>query len=254
MKTKFYIISLLAFIIQGMVKGQTPASQIQAYEYWKGYANKHNWTLPEKEEFLKAKQRELSEPQAPVQITQQNIRPAFNQNAQAQAAGCNNIDFEGGSTTGWSLTCGFHPLYNPIGCCPNPGGQQFITAATNVGPLDPFGGFPIVAPGGSFSLKLGDSNVNGQADRVSQTFFVTPQNANFTYKYAVVFEDPGHTQAEQPSFVVEMIDSLNNAIPCTYYNVAAGQNIPGFMNGPGNVVYKPWTSVVVDLTNYIGQM
>lgn len=253
MKTKFYIISLLAFIIQAMVKGQTPANQIQTFEYWKGYANKHNWTLPEKEEFLKAKQREASESQPVTQATQNNIRPAFNQNAQAQAAGCNNIDFEGGSTTGWSLTCGFHPIYNATGCCPNPGGQQVITAATNANPLDPFGGFPLVAPGGNFSLRLGDNNVNGQADRISQTFFVTPQNANFTYKYAVVFEDPGHTQAEQPSFVVEMVDTLNNAIPCTYYNVAAGQNIPGFLQGPGNVVYKPWTSVVVDLTNYIGQ-
>lgn len=263
MKTKFYIISLLAFIIQGMVQGQTVANQTtdQTFEYWKGYANKHNWTLAEKQEFLTSKQFEMSsssskfkeQKRVPAQSSQTNLKPAFTQNAQAQAAGCTNIDFEGGSTAGWSLTCGFHPIYNASGCCPTPGGQQIITNSTNANILDPFGGFPIVAPGGNFSLRLGDNNVNGQADRISQTFFVTATNANFTYKYAVVFEDPGHIAAEQPAFVVEMVDSLNNPIPCTYYNVSAGQNIPGFVNGPGNTVYKPWTNVAVDLTNYIGQ-
>lgn len=62
MKTKIYIISLLAFIIQGMVQGQTAANQTtdQSFEYWKGYANKHNWTLTEKQEFLKSKQFEMN--------------------------------------------------------------------------------------------------------------------------------------------------------------------------------------------------
>jgi gliding motility-associated-like protein len=255
MKTKFYIISLLAFIIQGMVQGQTPANLTtdHTFEYWKAYANKHNWTAAEKQEFLSAKQNDMNHKNDPVQISQTHQKPALNNSSQAQAAGCSNIDFEAGSTAGWSLTCGFHPIYNASGCCPSPGGQQVITTANNANFTDPYGGFPIVAPGGNFSLRLGDNNVHGEADRIEQTFFVSAANANFTYRYAVVFEDPGHQQAEQPSFVIEMVDSLNNAIPCTYYNVAAGQNIPGFQNGPGNVVYKPWSNVVVDLTNYIGQ-
>ena len=74
---------------------------------------------------------------------------------------------------------------------------------------DPFGGFPIVAPGGQFSLRLGNNGVGGQADRLEQTFLVSAANANFTYKYAVVFQDPGHTAAQQPAFIIEMFDSLN---------------------------------------------
>jgi len=255
MKTKFYIISLLAFIIQAMVHGQTPDNQIQARssDYWKAYANKQNWNTAEKEEFLAAKQLEMNKKPVAVQTSQTNLKPSLVQNSQTQAAGCNNIDFEGGSTAGWTLSCGYHPLYNASGCCPTPGGQQFVTAASSAAFNDPYGGFPIVAPGGNFSLKLGNNQIGGEADRISQTFFVTSANANFTYKYAVVFEDPGHTASEQPAFVVEMFDTTNTAIPCTYYNVSAGQNIPGFFTGPGNVVYKPWTSVVVDLTNYIGQ-
>lgn len=165
---------------------------------------------------------------------------------------CTNIDFENGSLSGWNPTTGYNPLYNSAGCCFSSGGAQIVTNGSNT---DACAGFPVVAPGGSFSLKLGDANTGGVADRIEQTFAVTASNANFIYKYAVVFEDPGHATQDQPSFQIEMIDSSGIAIPCTFYNVAAGQNIPGFVNSTtcANVVYKPWTSVSVDLTNYIGQ-
>lgn len=62
MKTKIYATALLAFIIQVMVQGQTPANQTtnHSFEYWKGYANKQNWNTAEKEEFLKAKQFDIN--------------------------------------------------------------------------------------------------------------------------------------------------------------------------------------------------
>lgn len=167
-------------------------------------------------------------------------------------AACTNIDFESGNQNGWITSSGYHPLYNSAGCCNNVGGAQLITSGAGT---DPCGGFPVVAPGGNFSLRLGNNGVNGRADRIEQTFNVTATNANFTYRYAVVFEDPGHVLAEQPSFQIEMIDGNGSQIPCTFYNVAAGQNIPGFLNSTScaNVVYKPWTNVSVDLTAYIGQ-
>lgn len=165
---------------------------------------------------------------------------------------CTNIDFESGNLTGWVTSNGFHPLYNAAGCCANVGGAQFVTSGAG---NDPCGGFPVVSPGGNFSLRLGNNGINGRADRIEQTFNVTAANANFTYKYAVVFQDPGHVVSEQPSFQIEMIDASGAQIPCTYYNVAAGQNITGFLNSPtcAGVVYKPWSNVSVDLTSYIGQ-
>lgn len=174
-----------------------------------------------------------------------------NQNPQPQQA-CTNIDFENGTLNGWQTSTGYNPGYNPSGCCANIGGSQNITTGAG---NDACGGFPIVAPGGNFSLRLGNNGTGGVADRIEQTFAVTSTNANFTYKYAVVLEDPGHAVTDQPSFQIDMIDTLGNPIPCTYYNVSAGQNIPGFINSPNcaNVVYKPWTNVSVDLTNYIGQ-
>lgn len=165
---------------------------------------------------------------------------------------CTNMDFEMGDLSGWFATTGYHPLYNSTGCCPFAGGDQTIMSGTG---NDPCGGFPVVCPGGNFSLKLGNNQVGGRADRIEQTFLVTTANAYFTYKYAVVLQDPGHSPANQPKFEIEMFDQQGNSIPCTYYSVTAGQGIPGFLNSttcPG-VIYKPWSSVSVDLTAYIGQ-
>lgn len=168
---------------------------------------------------------------------------------------CTNMDFESNSLTGWSGFTGYHPVWNATGCCPTAGfvtGRFTITSGTGT---DPYGGFPVVAPGGNYSLKLGNNSVNGEAELIEQTFTVSPSTTSFTYRYAVVLEDVGHLPNEQPYFRIEMKDAAGNTIPCSYYNVAAGQNIPGFAVSPTNpsVVYKPWTTVNVDLSNYVGQ-
>ncbi|MBS1634870.1 MAG: PKD domain-containing protein [Bacteroidetes bacterium] len=214
--------------------------------YWTSFYNSHS-SAPSPSglnEFITSHQKEY------IQSTYFPLQRAVSSAPMPQQA-CTNIDFETGNLNGWTSTTGFHPLFNVIGCCPAAGGAQFITSGAAT---DPCGGFPVVAPGGTFSLRLGDNNTGGHADRIEQTFAVTPANANFTYKYAVVFEDPGHSVAEQPSFQIEMLDSLGNQIPCTYYNVAAGQGVPGFQtSGCAGVIFKPWTNVSVDLTNFIGQ-
>ena len=178
-------------------------------------------------------------------------------------APCNNIDFENGTFTGWTGSTGYHPNYG--GCCPTPG---FVTAGMNAGTMNPnarhtimsngfdvYGGFPRVAPGGSYSVRLGNELVGGEAERITQTFTVSGANTSFTYQYAVVLYDPQHVPANQPYFEIKMTDQNNNLIPCSYYFVAAGQGIPGFMTYSSLpfIIYKPWTTANVDLTPYIGQ-
>lgn len=222
--------------------------------YWSAYADKLQLTGKERQEFLSSHKRlQTPVPVASPQVTQTATfnSKGPNNNNQVMAPPCFNPDFEMGSLAGWTVSSGFHPGFNALGCCPNGGGQQLVTSGAG---LDPFGGFPVVLPGGNFSLRLGNSINGGEADRIEQQFLVTPANANFSYRYAVVLEDPNHPINQQPSFQVEMFDTLNNLVPCTYFYVAAGQNIPGFFNSttPG-VIYKPWTTVLVDLTPYIGQ-
>ena len=253
MKTPVFNSIVLAALLSTTAKAQTnnlsyTIDSLANFKQtqWTNFYFSHHTDSSELPEFIDAQKRDY------LRLTYfaSSQKLAGQPNTPQQA--CTNIDFENGSLAGWTSSTGYNPLYNPAGCCFTTGGAQVITSGTGV---DACGGFSTVDAGGLFSVKLGDSNVGGVADRLQQTFNVTTSNANFTYKYAVVFQDPGHALADQPHFQIEMLDSSNTQIPCTFYNVAAGQNIPGFLPSPNcaNVVYKPWSSVSVDLTNFIGQ-
>ena len=122
------------------------------------------------------------------------------------------------------------------------------------GGTDPYGGFPKVAPGGgTYSVRLGNNGTGAQAERLIFSFIVGPEDTNFIYKYAVVFEDPGHPENEQPYFELQILNSQNQIISCGQQHYTAASNIPGFINAGGMVWYKPWTTVGIRLANYVGQ-
>lgn len=165
-----------------------------------------------------------------------------------------NIDFELGNFTNWKLFTGT--------CCaintPTSGivaGRHTITSGTA---NDPYGGFPIVSPGGNYSLKLGNNSTGAQAER-AKYFVHVPAGINdysLVFRYAVVFQDPSHAAADQPRFEVKAYDSITNAIiNCSQYTYVATSNIPGFtLSGLGsNVWYKPWTTTSIDLSGYAGR-
>lgn len=273
MRTKIYLTALLALfcIRTGLSQHDTPPRQegdrhFFNESYWKGIVDKRQLSTADRQEFLDAKRREFEGLRdhhrtfadselvwVEVPVTGKKLG-----GASTYTGPCTNIDFESGNLNGWVRKTGFHPLWNTTGCCPNPNGAQAIMTGTG---LDPYGAFPIVAPGGNFSVRLGNNALQGIADRLEQTFSVTPQNANFTYRYAVVLNDQGHPLAEQPAFTIEMIDSTGFQVPCTMYTVAAASNIPGFLTSSvtggsplTTVVYKPWTTVALDLTPSMGQV
>ncbi|MBK6983915.1 MAG: PKD domain-containing protein [Bacteroidetes bacterium] len=252
MKTYLLTAVLLAVLLHSPANGQnvTSVSPIDSLanfntKQWTNFYWSHHTSVNDLPEFIYAHQRDYIRD---TYFSPQRISGQPNTPQQA----CTNIDFESGNLNGWTTSTGYNPLYNALGCCQNAGGAQLVTSGAG---LDACGGFPVVSAGCNFSVRLGNNGTGGIADRLEQTFSVTSANANFTYRYAVVFQDPGHATADQPKFEIEMLDSNGVQIPCTYYNVAAGQNIPGFVNSTNcaNVVYKPWTNVSVDLTNYIGQ-
>ena len=160
-----------------------------------------------------------------------------------------NIDFELGNLSNWQFYTG--------SCCPI--NANNLTAPINNrhtltfgAGVDPFGGFPIVAPGGgSYSLRLGNANTGAQAEKARYTFTVPAglNNYSLIYKYAVVFEDPGHIPAEQPRFEVKIFNASNNQpLPCTQYSYIASSNLPGFVNAGGGVFYKSWATASINLT------
>ncbi|MBS1781410.1 MAG: gliding motility-associated C-terminal domain-containing protein [Bacteroidetes bacterium] len=174
---------------------------------------------------------------------------------QAQTSCPTNIDFELGNFTNWNLYTGF--------CCPistpTPGqvtGRHTITSGTAT---DPFGGFPVVAPAsGVYSLKLGNSNTNAEAERARYYVHVPSGVNNYSviFRYAVVFEDPGHNAADQPRFEVKAFDSATNTIVnCSQFTYVAASNLPGFALSTvrNNTYYKSWSTASLNLTGYAGR-
>lgn len=195
---------------------------------------------------------------------------------------CNNAGFESGNFNGWTGTwedtdseCHGGTLF---GLCigatgPNPFHYNGLNQGANnqaanalpennhfimTGGNDPIAGagIPVVFPGGgSYSMRLGNAIAEDGGESVSYSFVVTPTNCNFTYHYAVVINDGGHPASESPFFQIRMTDGNGNPIDCATYDVDAttAPSIGGFVTLPGDVFYKPWTSVFIPLNNYMGQ-
>jgi gliding motility-associated-like protein len=173
----------------------------------------------------------------------------------AQLSSCANADFEQNSFANWTGTTGL--------CCPinsiTPGivpGRHTIMTGPGTDP-NTNGAVTVVAPGGTFSARLGNDNIGAEAEQLSYQISVDPTNALFIYRYAVVLEDPNHTAQEQPRFEIRVYDANGNPVGCGTYNVYASAGIPGFqtiVNQFGSTIhYKDWTTVGLDLSPYIGQ-
>jgi gliding motility-associated-like protein len=208
---------------------------------------------------------------------------------------CNNLDFSSGDLSNWT------GKWNDAGSAlnitdPNTG-QVYGYGALTVNGLNSNGSYnsmgyvhelcnggtdrnvPIntVAPGHSYSLRLGDDSAYvernaGQSSNnvfpynhqtISNTFLVTAANKSITYWYAVVLDQnatSGHPPAEQPYFTIRMYDAAGNAIPCAPYdvNVTDAASVGGFqeINDPSGsylFYYKNWTPILIPLINYVGQ-
>jgi hypothetical protein len=157
--------------------------------------------------------------------------------------GCPNADF--------SMN-GFQNWIGGIGtCCPinitNPNTIQNGRHTIMTPGLDPIiNALTRTPPGIPQSARLGNSQVGAQAESLRYSFTVTQQNALFIYRYAVVLEDPGHSPVQQPRFEMQVKNQNGGIIPCTFYQVAAGGNVPGFVS-QGQVRWRNWTTTGVNL-------
>ncbi len=174
-----------------------------------------------------------------------------------------NIDFSFGNFNNWlcyTTTVSSGPsfgtwnLSGPVSGT-SPGGASAVGtsrhALTTGTGLDYYGGFPEVAPGGGlYSLRLGNDREYAEAERVQYYIHVPVgfNNYSFNFKYAVVFEDPSHSAADQPRFIVRAFDSATgDPIVCASQTFVSGGLLPGFMTSPNPkysgtpVYYLPWT-------------
>jgi gliding motility-associated-like protein len=209
---------------------------------------------------------------------------------QVHAQGCVNADFSEGNFTGWTGTysldqcsevesngnCKCSPTnpYNSTGFNQGPNDDpvndrinewnQIITtsAGGNDVNLVNYGfNMPTVWAGDAYSARIGNmwqdvsDAKTGDGESISYSFVVTPSNANFIYHYAVVLFNGNHTEGEQAYFNIHMFAGNGDTVTCATYEVDAttAAIIGGFTASADSVFYKPWSSVVVPLVNYIGQ-
>ena len=181
-----------------------------------------------------------------------------------------NIDFEKGDFSNWtaytgnvSAATGQNQIYlNPSGG-PVYNQHEIFSRANSSGVTDFFGGFPVLCPNGSgYSVKLGNTDGNAQAEGLSYEFTI-PSNRNtysLTYHYAVVFEDPGHPAYQQPRLEIEVMNTTDNQlIDCSSFTfIPIGSGLPGFFvsakkKSDKDVWCKNWTTVTINLNGKAGK-
>jgi gliding motility-associated-like protein len=175
-----------------------------------------------------------------------------------------NIDFEAGALDNWKCYVGTTSVKNggnaiDVASSPPATGRHTLYAKGAAAGVDPYGLFPINPPDGSgYAVQLGNDINGGEAERITYEFTV-PANAtdaSINYRYAVVFQDPGHGQNEQPRFIARMLDvQTNKYLPCASNEYIATAALPGFKVSTvdRSVKYKNWSSVFINLGPYAGK-
>ncbi len=193
-----------------------------------------------------------------------------------------NIGFEDGSLNGWNCKAGtiagqgFDVTKNAytssiitIGTSPPIEGRHTLLSRSADGnKVDPYGKFPVVCPNGSnYSVRLGNDNVNHEAESITYSFFVPTESSlayAITFNYAVVLQNPKHEEYEQPRFTARIYDvSADKYVSCPSFDFIASPNLPGFKKAAGSfkdsdnvespVYYKDWSTATLDLHQYLGK-
>lgn len=185
----------------------------------------------------------------------------------AQVVDCRTISFEDGTFGGWERWTGeFSPYLFPLPYKLEPGSihdfnGQYGHTITSVGDgYDPNvrERIPVVAPGSQHSVRLGDLDVGGYLDQLRTTFIVPADKPLLRYQLAVVLQNPNHRPEQQPGFSLLVRTSTGDTIRCGYYEAVATNQTAGFIYQQSDepserLIYRNWTSHVLDLRAYIGQ-
>lgn len=111
-----------------------------------------------------------------------------------------------------------------------------------------------VPNGALASVRLGNWHDMYEAESITYDILVDSANQGILIvKYAVVLEDPGHD--EEPEFKMEVLDANGQLIDatCGYAKFNYSDAVGSGWNMTGNVAWKDWTTVGVNLQPYHGQ-
>ena len=130
------------------------------------------------------------------------------------------------------------------------------TVHTDISEYDPRTGYALktVPEGEVASVRLGNWSTGGYAERISYFYTVDSTMSILLLKYAVVLENPQHTEEQQPRFTLKLLDESGKQInpTCGAADFIPSKNTDKWQKY-GEVEWKNWTSLGLSLEDYIGQ-
>lgn len=122
------------------------------------------------------------------------------------------------------------------------------------------GGLRTVPEGEVASVRLGNWNTGGEAERVEYRYTVDAStSAVLILKYAVVLQDPDHNEIWQPKFELEVLKNGKQPISnkgCGEAKFTAGKDMKEGVDGWhkfGTGWWKEWTTVSINLREHHGE-
>lgn len=151
------------------------------------------------------------------------------------------------------IHCTYGDFYNPY--CYNGVNYGRHTVITQQGE-DPNtnGGLQMIPPGENYSIRLGNSNTGAEAESISCDILVDTNNYDLLIlKYAAVMENPNHSPSHQPRFKFDILDVNDHQINPECLSADFISNVSLGWHSTGNVLWKDWTNVGVDISDYHGE-
>lgn len=184
-----------------------------------------------------------------------------------QSVDCSNLGFEEGTFRGWErLTGEVSPYIFPLSYKLEPGSLHTLnnqyghTITSRSDGFDPNvrEPIPVVAPGSQHSIRIGDLEAGGYVDQIRTTFVIPVEKPLLRYQFAVVLQNPNHQFYQQPGFSFLIRTLAGDTINCGYYEAVATKQTIGFSYQEQDsqferLIYRNWTTNVLDLRAYVGQ-
>lgn len=187
---------------------------------------------------------------------------ALNYSAKGQANNCENVGFEDGNISGWKISYGTIANNGTLVMYTNETSgtvenEHIITNKSNGNdPKIYQDNIPMVAPGSDYSVRIGNVNRGSKFDRLQKTFTVSADNTLFQYKFAIILQDDanGHATYQKPGFSVKLTDESGQEVGCSFYDIQLEpQTVADGFKTQNDLQYRNWTTVAMDLRNYVGR-
>ncbi|TDE08391.1 T9SS type B sorting domain-containing protein [Dyadobacter psychrotolerans] len=176
---------------------------------------------------------------------------------------CSNVGFEKGNTSGWELSYGTVTDNDAKTVYQNEllgttTADHYITSLSD-GNDRLIPSIPMVAPGSTHSIRIGNTVEGGHFSRIKTDYFITADNTLFQYKFAVVLQNTinggaNHAPYQKPGFNVQIYDSNGQELLCSSYDIQLQglDAVDGFTTS-GDLQYRDWTTGAIDLRAMIGK-